>query len=132
MEKFKNKAINELDVMDRFQDVTILFADIVSFTHYSTNTDKTEVFKLLRILFTEFDKQCLEKDVYKLYTIGDCYVVMSLVDVDNRNVIQEAKNVVSLGLAMLKIVNEIKKLDPSYVNFDMRIGVHTVKFILID
>ena len=115
---------------DRFQEVTILFADIVSFTHYSVNADKKEVFQLLRILFTEFDKLCLENDVFKLYTIGDCYVVMSLVDVDNRNVIQEAKNVVSMGLSMLKIVKEVKEMDPSYASFNMRIGIHTVIYIV--
>jgi len=46
--------------------------------------------------------------------------------VDNRNLVQEAKNVVSMGLSMLKIINEIKEMDPSYANFDMRIGIHTV------
>lgn len=113
---------------DNFQDVTILFADIVSFTNYSFSVDKKEVFQLLRILFTEFDKLCLENNVYKLYTIGDCYVVMSVVDVQHRNIYQEAKNVVSLGLAMLRVIEDVKQLDDSYMNFNMRIGVHTVNF----
>ena len=106
--------------------MTILFADIVSFTNYSNQADKKEVFQLLRILFTEFDKLCLENNVFKLYTIGDCYVVMSLVDVDSRNAVTEAWNVVNMGLSMLRVIQEIKEMDPSYANFDMRIGIHTV------
>ena len=127
MEKFKDKAVLELDT-DHFSDVTILFADIVSFTNYSNQADKKEVFHLLQILFTEFDKLCLENDVFKLYTIGDCYVVMSLVDVDSRNLAAEAWNVVNMGLSMLRVIDEIKEMDPAYSNFDMRIGIHTVAF----
>lgn len=40
---------------------------------------------MLRNLFTEFDKKCLIMNTYKLYTIGDCYVVMGIVDVTQRN-----------------------------------------------
>lgn len=69
---------------------------------------------------------CLENNVYKLYTIGDCYVVMSLVDINNRNICQEARNVVKMGFSMLRIIEEIKQIDPSYSNFNMRIGIHTV------
>ncbi len=35
---------------------------------------------MLRKLFTEFDRACLEMNTYKLYTIGDCYVVLGVVD----------------------------------------------------
>lgn len=35
---------------------------------------------MLRNLFTEFDKICLGQNVFKLYTIGDCYVVMGMID----------------------------------------------------
>ena len=41
---------------------------------------------MLRNLFTEFDKCCQEKLVYKLYTIGDCYVVMGMLDAKDRNI----------------------------------------------
>lgn len=51
---------------------------------------------------------------------------MSLVDIANRNAAEEAKNIVSLGFAMLRIINDVKEMDPSYANFNMRIGVHTV------
>ncbi len=36
-----------------------------------------EVVSMLRKLFENFDKLCIKYKVYKLYTIGDCYVVFS-------------------------------------------------------
>lgn len=59
---------------------------------------------MLRNLFTEFDKTCLNKNAYKLYTIGDCYVVLGVVDATQRNPAKEAKNVVELGLMMIEII----------------------------
>lgn len=50
---------------------------------------------MLRRLFEEFDKKCLEHKVYKLYTIGDCYVVMGFTNATKRSidtVAQEAYN----------------------------------------
>jgi hypothetical protein len=37
---------------------------------------------MLRNLFTEFDKKCLTQNTYKLYTIGDCYVALGIIDVN--------------------------------------------------
>jgi class 3 adenylate cyclase len=62
--------------------VTLLFADIAGFTGYSSKVQPEQVVYMLRNLFTEFDKICLDHNLYKLYTIGDCYVVMGLVDGD--------------------------------------------------
>jgi len=41
---------------------------------------------MLRNLFTEFDKLCQRYNVYKMYTIGDCYVVMGFTNSAKRNV----------------------------------------------
>jgi len=40
---------------------------------------------MLRNLFTEFDKSCLDNKVYKLYTIGDCYVGFGVIDASDRD-----------------------------------------------
>lgn len=59
---------------------------------------------MLRNLFTEFDRTCLECNTYKLYTIGDCYVVFGVNDAHDRDPAQEAKNVVKFGFEMIKII----------------------------
>jgi hypothetical protein len=41
---------------------------------------------MLRNLFNEFDKKCYENNVYKLYTIGDCYVAMGVINAEVRSI----------------------------------------------
>jgi class 3 adenylate cyclase len=38
--------------------------------------DPRDVVTLLSKLFSRFDQLCEEQRVYKVHTIGDCYVVM--------------------------------------------------------
>lgn len=47
---------------------------------------------MLSQLFTAFDKECNKLNLYKLYTIGDCYVVMSFLDKNNRKKPSEEAN----------------------------------------
>lgn len=81
---------------------------------------------MLRELFTAFDKLALEFNVFKLYTIGDCYVAIGLVNSQDRDYIEEARNVVMMGFAMIETIKEINQMDPKYSQLNMRIGIHTV------
>jgi class 3 adenylate cyclase len=82
---------------------------------------------MLMELFKRFDDATKECHVYKVHTIGDCYVVMGFngkVSMNMRNYYDEAKNVCKMGECMIKIIREVRKK----VNFealDMRIGIHT-------
>lgn len=67
---------------------------------------------MLRKLFEDFDKQCLKYKVFKLYTIGDCYVVMGFTNAAKRSedtYVTEAKNVVKMGLAMIEVIQNVRK-----------------------
>lgn len=70
-----NNSVN-FKIGELYENVTLLFADIVGFTAYSSGKTPSEVVTMLSELFTDFDKECNAKDLYKVYTIGDCYVVM--------------------------------------------------------
>lgn len=48
---------------------------------------------MLSRLFTKFDKECLNNDIYKIHTIGDCYVATGSFNLENRNYEQECVNV---------------------------------------
>merc|ERR1719301_162698 len=54
--------------------VSVLFADLVGFTSYSAQVDPFKVMVFLNDLFQVFDGMCDEYNVYKIETIGDCYV----------------------------------------------------------
>lgn len=117
---------NKLELTDYFENVTILFADIAGFTKYSSSVKPEDVVNMLRNLFTEFDKQCLKHKVYKVYTIGDCYVVLGFLNANYRNPLEEAKNVVRMGLSMIEIIRTVRQI-VNFPDLDMRIGVHTVR-----
>ena len=125
-EKLKQSNVNKMELTDDFQDVTLLFADIANFTKYSASVRPAEVVLMLRQLFTEFDKICVKHHVYKLYTIGDCYVVMGFINANHRNPVCEADNVVKMALSMIDIIRKVRKVI-GFDELDMRIGIHTVK-----
>jgi adenylate cyclase len=62
-------------IADHFDDVSILFADVVDFTPLSSRLDAREVVGLLDQLFTSFDELVDRYEVEKIKTIGDCYMV---------------------------------------------------------
>jgi adenylate cyclase len=62
-------------IADHFDEVSILFADVVDFTPLSSRLDAREVVGLLDRLFTSFDQLVDRYEVEKIKTIGDCYMV---------------------------------------------------------
>jgi adenylate cyclase len=62
-------------IADHFDDVSILFADVVDFTPLAGRLDAREVVGLLDRLFTSFDELVDRYEVEKIKTIGDCYMV---------------------------------------------------------
>jgi adenylate cyclase len=64
-------------VDDRFDDVTVLFADIVGFTGLSATLAPERVVELLNQVFTRFDELAARHAVEKIKTIGDAYMVVA-------------------------------------------------------
>ncbi|CAG9318895.1 unnamed protein product [Blepharisma stoltei] len=112
---------------DRLFQVTLLFADIVGFTAWSSDKTPIEVVEMLSNLFTRFDKKCIEFNVYKVHTIGDCYVVMGITNDIHRDVATECLNMLKMAQAMINIINQVNEEHNSSLN--MRIGLHTGEVI---
>ncbi|CAD8076669.1 unnamed protein product [Paramecium sonneborni] len=123
---YQNSKI-KLELSDVLIDATLLFADISGFTAYSASVPAEQVVKMLRQLMTAFDKECLQQNVYKVYTIGDCYVVLGINDMEQRHPGQEAKNVLEMGLEMVEIIKRVRR-EINFLNLNMRIGIHTGQF----
>jgi ubiquitin carboxyl-terminal hydrolase 48 len=58
-------------------DITICFADIKGFTSLCCNMKPSTVMGFMNVLFGEFDKLLNKYNIYKLETVGDCYVTVS-------------------------------------------------------
>lgn len=63
-------------VADSFEDVTVLFADIVDFTPLSAQLSPEGTVKLLNEVFSRFDRLAGKHGLEKIKTIGDAYMVV--------------------------------------------------------
>lgn len=113
----------ESTVIDKLFQVTLLYADIVGFTAWSSDKTPEEVVKMLNEMFTRFDKMCVNHSVYKVHTIGDCYVAMGNAGSNNRDIGQECVNVLTFASKMIQVIQEVN--NEYNMGINMRIGIHT-------
>mmetsp|Transcript_2519 Transcript_2519/g.6009 ORF Transcript_2519/g.6009 Transcript_2519/m.6009 type:complete len:729 (+) Transcript_2519:76-2262(+) len=64
-------------IAELFHETTIMFADLAGFTAWSSLRQPVEVFELLETLYGSFDKIALRRKVFKVETIGDCYLAVT-------------------------------------------------------
>ena len=72
-----NKLVGPEPITDSFSCATVMFADIAGFTSWSSNRNPVDVLQLLELLFKKFDIVGLQTGVFKVSTIGECYLVTS-------------------------------------------------------
>lgn len=68
---------NSLPIADLYPNCTVFFADIAGFTRWCDGREPTSVFKLLETLYGSFDRIAKRMQVFKIETIGDCYVAVT-------------------------------------------------------
>lgn len=110
-------------VADTFDNVTILFADIVGFTKYAGSKSASELVAMLDEVFSEFDKAVDKYGIEKIKTIGDAYMAVGgLPDPDARH----CQNVALMALEINQVIKE--KFRKKY-DLQIRIGIHTGKAV---
>jgi adenylate cyclase len=62
-------------IAQRFDDVSVLFADIVGFTPLSARVSPAELIEILNHMFSSFDELADRHGLEKIKTIGDAYMV---------------------------------------------------------
>ncbi len=62
-------------IAERFEDVSVMFADIVSFTPLSASLPPAELVEMLNGVFCAFDELVERRSLEKIKTIGDAYMV---------------------------------------------------------
>lgn len=71
------EAPSSAPIADLFPEATIMFADLVGFTAWSSTRQPSEVFTLLETIYHEFDTIANRRRVFKVETVGDCYVAVA-------------------------------------------------------
>ncbi|MBK7218410.1 MAG: adenylate/guanylate cyclase domain-containing protein [Candidatus Promineofilum sp.] len=107
-------------IADGFDEVTVLFADIVNFTTMSADTDPVDVVNFLNDLFSQFDDLVEARGLEKIKTIGDAYMVAGGLPTPRPD---HCEAVVAFGLDMLDVIKRCKAWHGQTVH--MRIGVNT-------
>ncbi|MGB3517246.1 MAG: adenylate/guanylate cyclase domain-containing protein, partial [Elainellaceae cyanobacterium] len=70
-----NNRISGAAIAEHYDEVTILFADIVGFTQLSSHLPPMELVNLLNSIFSTFDQLAEQLGLEKIKTIGDAYMV---------------------------------------------------------
>ncbi|MCW6037481.1 adenylate/guanylate cyclase domain-containing protein [Spirulina subsalsa FACHB-351] len=106
-------------IAKEFEEVTILFADIVGFTQLSSQIPPEELVELLNRIFSCFDNLTEFYNLEKIKTIGDSYMVVGGLPTPRQD---HAEAIAEMALAMQKSLN---KIDCSYGPLEMRMGINT-------
>jgi len=116
----------ETVIADRFDDMAVLFADVVGFTAMSASMPANEVVDLLNRVFTMCDELADRFGLEKIKTVGDAYMVVGGIRPDDaarrEGKPPPAVDVVEMGLAMLAGLESYRAA--TGVDIHVRVGMH--------
>ncbi len=112
----------------KFESVTVMFADFVSFTKHSEHMTPEELVKNIGFYFSEFDKIMEKHKLEKIKTLGDAYMCAGGLPFVSKN---HAERMVLAAFDILEFVDSVKKCKHSnHLNddlhcWDIRIGINS-------
>jgi len=107
-------------IAEHFDEVTIMFADIVDFTPLSARLSPQELVESLNRIFSTFDQLVERYDLEKIKTIGDAYMVAGGLPIPNDT---HAENIVEMALEMQDKILDLQTITGE--QFQIRIGINT-------
>lgn len=115
----------ESTIADTFENVTVMFVDIVGFTRLAGQHTAEEIVRILDDIFSVFDTITEQYNLEKIKTIGDAYMIASGIPHPRPDHVEAA---VRAALDMLEAIAKIsarmmqKGLETA---LNVRIGMHT-------
>jgi adenylate cyclase 1 len=106
--------------IQKYDNVSILFADIVGFTVLASQCTAQELVRLLNELFGRFDQLAHDNHCLRIKILGDCYYCVSGLP-EART--EHAKNTVEMGLDMIEAIHAV--VEATDVNLNMRVGINS-------
>ena len=113
-------------IADVFPYTTVLFGDVAGFTAWSSTRDPSQVFVLLETIYKAFDDLARQCRVFKVETVGDCYVaVTGLPNPQSKHALIMARFAVECLFKFQELVKSLEKsLGPDTSDLALRIGLH--------
>ena len=112
--------LKQQTIASHFDNVTVLFADLVAFTPLAAQMPPIELVRMLNDIFSIFDRLVEKFEVEKVKTIGDAYMVVGgLPKVRSDHAIAVAR----LALEMRRSLQHFRS--PSGTPLELRIGIHS-------
>ena len=114
-------------IADLFPHCTVCFADIAGFTAWSSEREPAKVFTLLQTIFHFFDNIAHKWGVFKVETIGDCYVaVTGLPDPQQDHAVRMTKFARECLRKVTDLTHKLTTtLGPDTGDLCMRFGLHS-------
>jgi ligand-binding sensor domain-containing protein/class 3 adenylate cyclase len=110
----------ENTIAERFDRVSVLFADIVGFTELAAERSPEAVVDILNTIFSAFDIFSERYNLEKIKTIGDAYMIVGGVPIPNPHC---AEAVADMALEMLQTLEILRYTMKA--NVQVRIGMNT-------
>jgi adenylate cyclase len=107
-------------IVDSFIDSTVLFADIVGFTRIASRQSPHRTVQLLNELFSGFDRIAEQRELEKVKTIGDAYMLAGGVPVIRPDHAEACTEAAFEFLEAVKVFNRRHSLD-----WSIRIGMNS-------
>ena len=120
-------SMSSKPLADLFLETTVLFADISGFTAWSSVRDPTQVFSLLESVYKAFDAIANRRRVFKVETVGDCYVaVVGLPEPRKDHAVIMARFAREIMRKMVSVTKLLElTLGPGTADLKLRIGMHS-------
>jgi class 3 adenylate cyclase len=114
-------------IADFFPEATIMFADLVGFTAWSSMREPSQVFILLESIYHAFDEVARRRRVFKVETVGDCYVaVAGLPEPCEDHALVMSRFATDCRIKMNNLVKVLEvSLGPDTTDLNMRFGLHS-------
>ena len=109
-------------IAESFNDVTVLFADVVDFTPWAAARSPGEVLDVLNAIFSTFDRLADHYSLEKIKTIGDCYMVAGGLPVPRSD---HAEAVAEMALDMRSEFNSLPVVRCQDITLRLRTGMHS-------
>lgn len=106
--------------IQRHENVSIVFADIVGFTVLASQCSAQELVRLLNELFGRFDQLANDNHCLRIKILGDCYYCVSGLPEPRSD---HAHCAVEMGLDMIDAIASV--VEATDVILNMRVGIHS-------